>query len=111
MADHTLITAGDRLRWLISKSGLSQRSLSLAAGLSASFLGAFFTRDRRDPGSSPLDAESAEKIAKALGVSRAWVLWGDDVAPEEVGVAAAGERIREAGKLSKGEHAADNASA
>jgi transcriptional regulator with XRE-family HTH domain len=80
MCDGSPMSLADRLRQLLTKSGLTQREFSELAGLSSGFLGTFFTRAKDDP-SAAMNADTLAAIAKAFGVSQEWLVTGEG-APE-----------------------------
>lgn len=90
-----LSTHGARVSWILTTTGLAQRALSKAAGLSDGFLGVFLKR-HRDGAKPELDVASARGISAAIGCTASWLLFGEGDAPAEADIAAAGERIRAA---------------
>jgi transcriptional regulator with XRE-family HTH domain len=70
----------ERLSEARGKSGLSARDLSLKAGLTQSVVGQIERRDVANPSATTLGS-----IARVLGVSVDWLLFGDEVgAPGDV---------------------------
>lgn len=64
--------ARGRLKLVIDEKGLSARGVSLAAGLSDSMVHKFLTGQTRS-----MTVDNLEKIAKALGVSFRYLMFGD----------------------------------
>lgn len=65
-------TIPDRIRWILTTKKLSQRELSLRAGLSHGAVGYIL----RSEGSSP-EADTLKALAKAAGVSAPWLITGE----------------------------------
>jgi len=66
-------TLAERVRIALDRSGLSQRALSLRAGLSGSYVGLVL---RGTLGKRPGD-EAVTALARAAGVSRRWLATGE----------------------------------
>lgn len=72
----------ERLHYASKKFG-SARALSLAAGLSAGYIGTLTTRLRRDPDAG-IDGLAAVQIAKAAELSLNWLLAGEEPRDQRV---------------------------
>lgn len=66
-------TMADRLQWILGETGMSKRGLSLAAGMSPSYVAMII---RGDIGEG-IAYENAEKLAKAGNVRVGWLLSGE----------------------------------
>jgi hypothetical protein len=70
------VTLLDRLQYVSQRYG-SARALSVAAGLSAGYIGTLTTRLRRNPDAG-MDGLPAVQIAHAAGVTVNWLLAGEE---------------------------------
>lgn len=69
-------TLAERMRWILDQRGWKQREISKLAGLSHSYVSAFFDRAEKDPKASMRGTELAA-IAKAANVSLQWLTTGE----------------------------------
>jgi transcriptional regulator with XRE-family HTH domain len=67
----------DRIETLLADRNLSMRSVSMRAGLGENYLVGIM-REGKDP-----SIERIIKVADALNVSLAWLLYGMEIGPEE----------------------------
>jgi transcriptional regulator with XRE-family HTH domain len=71
-------TLADRIQWILDQKHMSQRQLSLRAGLTPGHLGVILHRVKsQDSETGRIASETIEKLAKAAGVSAAWLGTGE----------------------------------
>jgi len=83
-------TVGKRLEWAREVAGLPSREVDRLAGLAENHSRAI---ELSIGGRAQLD--TIERIAVALGVPPAWLAYGEGEQPDEPGLVALGERVRE----------------